>query len=64
MPPPQYFPLNVKMNKEGYDDFGDVLKRSTQALSPEAFEAAVNETEAIAQGGSDFLCFKPERSSV
>jgi rhodanese-related sulfurtransferase len=45
--PPQYFPLNVKMNKEGYDDFGDVLKRSTQALSPEAFEAAVNETEAI-----------------
>ena len=47
LPPPQYFPLNVQMNKEGYDDFGDVLKRSTQALSPEAFEAAVNETEAI-----------------
>ena len=47
LPPPQYFPLNVKMNKEGYDDFGDVLKRSAQALSPEAFEVAVNETEAI-----------------
>ena len=47
LPPPQYFPLNVKMNKEGYDDFGDVLKRSAQALSPEAFEAAVYETEAI-----------------
>ena len=26
-PPPQYFPLNVKMNKEGYDDFADVLER-------------------------------------
>lgn len=45
--PPQYFPLNVKMNKEGYDDFQDVLKRSAQALSPETFEAAANETEAV-----------------
>jgi len=46
-PPPQYFPLNVKMNKEGYDDFQDVLKRSAQALSPDAFELAANETEAV-----------------
>lgn len=45
--PPQYFPLNVKMNKEGYDDFGEVLERGTRALSPTAFEAAVNETRAI-----------------
>ena len=47
LPPPQYFPLNVKMNKEGYEDIEDVLKRGTQALSPEAFEAAANETGAI-----------------
>jgi glyoxylase-like metal-dependent hydrolase (beta-lactamase superfamily II)/rhodanese-related sulfurtransferase len=47
LPPPQYFPLNVKMNKEGYDDIDVVLKRGTQALSPDAFEAAANETEAI-----------------
>ena len=47
LPPPQYFPLNVKMNKEGYDDFQDVLKRSAQALEPEAFEIAANETEAV-----------------
>ena len=47
LPPPQYFPLNVKMNKEGYDDFQDVLKRSAQALSPDAFEATANETEAV-----------------
>jgi len=51
LPPPQYFPLNVKMNKEGYDDFQDVLKRSAQALSPEAFEAAANES-----GSSCFRC--------
>ncbi|UII76486.1 MBL fold metallo-hydrolase [Flagellimonas sp. HMM57] len=47
LPPPQYFPLNVKMNKEGYDDIDVVLKRGTQALSPDAFEAEANETNAI-----------------
>lgn len=47
LPPPKYFPLNVKMNKEGYDDIEAVLKRGTQALSPKAFEAAANETGAI-----------------
>lgn len=47
LPPPQYFPLNVKLNKEGYEDITDVLQRGTRALSPEAFEAAANETGAI-----------------
>jgi len=47
LPPPQYFPLNVKMNKEGYADIEDVLKRGTKELSPKAFEAAANETGAI-----------------
>jgi glyoxylase-like metal-dependent hydrolase (beta-lactamase superfamily II)/rhodanese-related sulfurtransferase len=47
LPPPQYFPLNVKMNKEGYEDIKVVLERGTRALSPKAFEAAANETGAI-----------------
>lgn len=47
LPPPQYFPLNVKMNKEGYEDIDTVLERGTQALSPDAFEVAANETGAI-----------------
>lgn len=46
-PPPQYFPLNVKMNKEGYDDIEEVLERGTTALTPTEFEAAANETGAI-----------------
>lgn len=46
-PPPSYFPLNVKMNKEGYDNIEDVLAQGLQALSPEAFEAAANETGAL-----------------
>jgi len=45
--PPQYFPLNVKMNKEGYEDIGTVIESGTRPLSPEAFEAAANETGAI-----------------
>lgn len=47
LPPPQYFPLNVKLNKEGYEDIKEVLVRGTRALSSKAFEAAANETGAI-----------------
>ncbi|WP_247233341.1 rhodanese-like domain-containing protein [Telluribacter sp. SYSU D00476] len=45
--PPQYFPQNVRMNREGYDSIDEVLERGVQALSPEAFEAAANETGAL-----------------
>ncbi len=47
LPPPQYFPLNVKMNKEGYESIDEVLNRGLTGLSPEAFEAAANETGAV-----------------
>ncbi len=47
LPPPAYFPLNVMMNKNGYDSITEVIKRGTQSLSPEAFEAAANETGAL-----------------
>ncbi len=45
--PPQYFPLNVQMNKQGYENISDVLKKGTQPLSVAAFEAAANETGAL-----------------
>src|SRR5690606_24489511 len=47
LPPPGYFPLNVKMNKEGADSIDEVLERGLQALDPDAFEAAANETGAL-----------------
>lgn len=47
LPPPAYFPLNVQMNKEGYASIDDVLKKGENALEPEAFEAAANETGAV-----------------
>ena len=46
-PPPAYFPLNVKMNKEGYESIDVVLERGETGLTPDAFEAAANETGAI-----------------
>ncbi|WP_317235769.1 MBL fold metallo-hydrolase [Niabella hibiscisoli] len=45
--PPQYFPQNVQMNIEGYDNITEVIERGTQALSPEAFEEAANHTGAV-----------------
>ncbi len=47
LPPPKYFPLNVKMNKEGYEHIDAIIKNGTKALSPEAFEVIANETEAL-----------------
>ncbi|MDO7173290.1 MBL fold metallo-hydrolase [Mariniflexile sp. AS56] len=47
LPPPQYFPLNVKMNKEGYDDVEDVIERGTTPLTPTDFEHLANNTGAI-----------------
>ncbi|WP_203296084.1 MBL fold metallo-hydrolase [Luteirhabdus pelagi] len=47
MPPPGYFPQNVLMNIKGYDSFDEVREKAEKPLSPEAFEAAANETEAI-----------------
>lgn len=47
VPPPSYFPKNVMMNKEGYDNITDVISRGLKALSPDAFEAAANETGAL-----------------
>ena len=47
MPPPAYFPSNVKLNKEGYKDFDEVIKNSANPLSVEDFELLANETEAI-----------------
>lgn len=45
--PPVYFPQNVLMNIKGYDSFDDIRERGLKGLSPEAFEAVANETEAV-----------------
>lgn len=47
LPPPAYFPLNVKLNKEGYSSIDEVIKKGAVALSTKEFETIANETDAI-----------------
>jgi len=47
LPPPAYFPLNVKLNKEGYQPIDEVIKTGTKALSVNDFELVANETDAL-----------------
>ncbi len=44
---PAYFAENARLNKEGYESLESVMERSSQALPPDAFEQAVNETGAL-----------------
>ena len=45
--PPQYFPKNVLMNRNGYESLDVVFERGIVALSPDAFEGIANETGAL-----------------
>ncbi|HCP40254.1 MAG TPA: MBL fold metallo-hydrolase [Cryomorphaceae bacterium] len=45
--PPAYFPENVRLNKVGYESLDIVMDRAMTPMSPEAFEAAANETDAL-----------------
>jgi glyoxylase-like metal-dependent hydrolase (beta-lactamase superfamily II)/rhodanese-related sulfurtransferase len=47
LPPPEYFPLNVKLNKEGYKSIDEVIETGAKALSPDNFELVANETDAL-----------------
>ena len=46
-PPPAYFPLNVNLNKNGYQDVRDVISKASNALSPQEFEKKAEETGAV-----------------
>lgn len=45
--PPPYFPLNAKINKEGYDSLTEVLDKSLQGLNANEFEAATTKDVVI-----------------
>ena len=47
LPPPSYFGLNVAMNKKGYESFESVLNHGMKALSPDEFESAAENSEAL-----------------
>jgi hydroxyacylglutathione hydrolase len=45
--PPKYFPVNVKINKEGYDALEQLLKKGLNALSVEDFKAASKKEKTL-----------------
>jgi hydroxyacylglutathione hydrolase len=45
--PPQYFPINAMINKEGYESLDAVLAKGLQALSPAAFQQKAREEDVI-----------------
>ena len=47
MPPPQYFGMNVHMNKSGYDSIDEVMRRGMQALSIDSFTALLSQDDIL-----------------
>lgn len=47
LPPPAYFPMNVALNKKGYQSLDQVMTKGLHALSPEDFEAAAASMGAL-----------------
>jgi hydroxyacylglutathione hydrolase len=44
---PQYFPINAKINKEGYDSLDEIMATALTPLSVEAFKPFARNTEVI-----------------
>jgi glyoxylase-like metal-dependent hydrolase (beta-lactamase superfamily II)/rhodanese-related sulfurtransferase len=46
LPPPLYFPLNAKLNREGYENVEDII-RDAVAYDAETFEMVANEIDTV-----------------
>lgn len=57
LPPPAYFPENVKLNKEGYKNVATIIS-SNKALTPKEFQEAAQTNDALildVRSASDFV---------
>ena len=45
--PPAYFPMNVKMNQEGYSHIDNVLRKNLNPLNPDEFEKLANQSGVL-----------------
>lgn len=45
--PPQYFPINAAINKQGYESLNNVLAKGLQALDIPAFKLAIKQTNTL-----------------
>jgi len=58
LPPPAYFSLNVKLNKEGYESIDKIIEKGNVSLSPDEFEMIANNSDAVVldvRHQSDFI---------
>ncbi len=46
LPPPSYFPMNVKLNKEGYENIEDIISDAI-AYDAETFELVANKIDTV-----------------
>ncbi len=46
LPPPAYFPMNVKLNKEGYENVEDIISEAI-AYDAKTFELVANEIDTV-----------------
>jgi hydroxyacylglutathione hydrolase len=47
MPPPHYFPMNVMLNKDGYESIDAVLEKGNKPLSPKEFNSLANDSDVL-----------------
>ena len=47
LPPPQYFPENVRLNKNGYEDIDQLMEKGKIPLSPSKFEYIAKQSRAV-----------------
>ncbi len=47
LPPPDYFPLNVKLNKYGYESIDAIIGKGLKSLSVSEFEITANKYNAL-----------------
>jgi len=45
--PPNYFPVNARINKEGYESLDSILQKGLQALSIDAFKEKMKEDNVV-----------------
>ena len=45
--PPQYFPINAAINKEGYDSLEEVIRESMNTLTVEQFKQIADENDSV-----------------
>ncbi len=66
-PPPPYFPINARINKEGYDSLDDILEKGMRPLNIHQFKDAITDDTIIldTRNSADFTeAFVPGSVSI